>query len=58
MRIEVWDSDLINDDLVAEGSFNLMKVYSMPSMHSNNGTPPTIQNTLTFSTKVKTQAAS
>lgn len=37
MRIEIWDSDTVNDDLVAQGSFNLMQVYSMPSMRSDNG---------------------
>lgn len=37
MRIEIWDSDTVNDDLIGEGSFNLMQVYNMPSMRSDNG---------------------
>jgi Ca2+-dependent lipid-binding protein len=37
MRIEVWDLDSVNDDLIGEGSYNLMKIYNMPSMRSDNG---------------------
>jgi Ca2+-dependent lipid-binding protein len=39
MRIEVWDEDTFTaDDLIGEGSYNLMQVYNMPSMRSDNGT--------------------
>lgn len=38
MRIEVWDHDTVNDDLIGEGSFNLMRIYNTPSMRSENGT--------------------
>jgi hypothetical protein len=51
MRIEVWDHDSVNDDLVGEGSFNLMGVYNLPSMRSDNRTPATTQNTSTSSTR-------
>ena len=37
MRIEVWDSNMVKDDLVAEGSFDLRRTYNTPSMRSDNG---------------------
>lgn len=58
LRIEVWDSDLLNDDLIGEGRFNLMQVYNMPSMRSDNRTHRPMQNSSTFSIRAKLQAES
>jgi hypothetical protein len=55
MRIEVWDSDAVNDDLVGEGSYNLMRVYNTPSMRNDHGTPLLMQNTSTSSTRASRQ---
>jgi len=51
LRVEVWDQDAVKDDLVGEGTYNLMKVYNMPSMCSDNGKPTPIQNTSTSTTR-------
>jgi hypothetical protein len=56
LRIELWDSDVVNDDQIAEGSFNLMQVYNMPSMRSDNGSPPPTQSTSTSSPTASPQA--
>ena len=58
LRVEVWDSDASCDDLIGEGTYNLMKVYNMPSMCSDNGKPTPIQNTSTSSTRAAPQEGS
>lgn len=58
MRIEVWDDDSVNDDLVGEGSFNLMKVYNSAGMRSENGNSLVIQSTSISSTRAAGPAES
>ena len=36
MKIQVWDLDIIKDDVVGEGTFNLINVYNMPNQRSEN----------------------
>jgi Ca2+-dependent lipid-binding protein len=35
LKIEVWDKDIIDDDLVGEGFFNLTKVYNCANTPQN-----------------------
>lgn len=51
LRVEVWDDDVGNDDLIGAGTFNLMKVYNCPGMRSNNGNSLVTQSTSISSTR-------
>jgi Ca2+-dependent lipid-binding protein len=35
LKIEIWDKDVIDDDLVGEGFLNLTKVYNCPNTPQN-----------------------
>lgn len=45
LRVEVWDEDSVKDDLVGAGTYNLMNVYNMNGMRSDNGMHLIIKNT-------------
>ena len=49
MHVQVWDSDMIKDDIVGEGTFNLRLLENRPNMRSENGKPRFMQSILTFS---------
>jgi hypothetical protein len=49
LRVEVWDHDSVNDDLVGAGTFNIQGVFGNPNMGSRNGTSPFMQNMSIFS---------
>lgn len=56
LRVEVWDDDIGNDDLIGAGTFNLMKIYNYPGMRSENGKSLVMQSTSISSTRVEEQA--
>lgn len=58
IRVEVWDRDNVNDDLVGAGVFNIQSLYNSPMQRSDNGNSSPIQNTSTFTTKAGPLAAS
>lgn len=35
LKIEVWDKDMIEDDLVGEGTYSLSRAYSCPNQPLN-----------------------
>ena len=49
MHVQVWDSDVIKDDIDGEGTFNLRLVENKPNSRSDNGNSQNIQSILTFS---------
>jgi hypothetical protein len=56
MKIQVWDLDIIKDDVVGEGTFNLMNVYNMPNQRSESSKTSSMQFASSFSTRASQQA--
>lgn len=44
LKIEVWDKDVIDDDLVGEGFYNLTKAYNCPNQPLNGKKNISIRN--------------
>lgn len=57
LTIQVWDKDVVDDDLVGEGTVNLSGVYANPN-YPKNGNFWLIQRSSTFGTKARVQAGS
>jgi len=44
LKIQIWDDDMISDDFVGEGTFNIQQLYNYPANRTDNGTIVSIQS--------------